>query len=373
MGNKLGTDRTTAIVDLGKLARLYEAWNARMPGVRPFYAVKCFPDPRVVRELARLGAGFDCASAAEMRLVRDAAGPSFDPARDVVFAHPCKRPSDLSFAQSCGVRLATFDRVDELHKIKAHHPESELLLRLRVDALAAGHLIPLGLKYGAAVREVPELLSAARDLGLRVSGVSFHAGSGCADDSAYARAIRDAREAFDLAAEEGFDMTTLDLGGGFRHDAAFETISAKISSALEKHFKNRAVHVIAEPGRFFAESIVTLITPVIGVGKRNDKMHYWISDGLYGSFNCIMYENQRPAAVAIRKDMGSESDDAICKPSIVWGPTCDSTDCVAQDLMLPELATGDHLVFFDAGAYTLSGACDFNGIEFTTPVTVYRD
>ena len=344
-----------------------------MPNVRPFYAVKCFPDPRVVRELARMGAGFDCASAAEMRVVREAAGPSFDAARDIVFAHPCKRPSDLKFAEACGVRLATFDRVDELHKIKAHHAESELLLRLRVDAKAAGHLIPLGLKYGATVQEVPELLATARDLGMRVTGVSFHAGSGCSDESAYARAIEHARAAFDLAAEAGFRMTTLDVGGGFRHDAAFETISANISRALAENFGDLKddLRVIAEPGRFFAESIVTLITPVIGVGKRNDTMHYWISDGLYGSFNCIMYENQRPTAVPVKKKRIDEEENY--RPSIVWGPTCDSTDCVAQDVALPELATGDHLVFFDAGAYTLSGACDFNGIEFTTPVTVYKE
>jgi hypothetical protein len=41
-----------------------------------------------------------------------------------------------------------------------------------------------------------------------------------------------------------------------------------------------------------------------------------------------------------------------------------------QDHDLPELRNGDWLMFTNSGAYTLAGACDFNGIEFTTPSTV---
>ncbi len=41
-----------------------------------------------------------------------------------------------------------------------------------------------------------------------------------------------------------------------------------------------------------------------------------------------------------------------------------------QDHDLPQLRNGDWLMFTNAGAYTVAGACDFNGIEFTTPATV---
>jgi len=37
-----------------------------------------------------------------------------------------------------------------------------------------------------------------------------------------------------------------------------------------------------------------------------------------------------------------------------------------QDHELPQLRNGDWLMFTNSGAYTLAGACDFNGIEFTT-------
>ena len=57
------------IVDLGAVARLYEKWTQALPRVTPFYAVKCFTDRAVVGTLAALGAGFDCASAYEVRLL----------------------------------------------------------------------------------------------------------------------------------------------------------------------------------------------------------------------------------------------------------------------------------------------------------------
>jgi len=54
------------VVDLGAVARLYQAWTVALPRVAPFYAVKCFPDRAIVATLAALGAGFDCASQTEV-------------------------------------------------------------------------------------------------------------------------------------------------------------------------------------------------------------------------------------------------------------------------------------------------------------------
>jgi len=45
-----------------QVSRLYSTWVSTMPRVKPFYAVKCNPEPSMVAMLAALGAGFDCAS-----------------------------------------------------------------------------------------------------------------------------------------------------------------------------------------------------------------------------------------------------------------------------------------------------------------------
>ncbi len=54
------------IVDLGQVARLFRDWMAAMPRVVPFYAVKANNDEAIIALLAALGAGFDCASDAEV-------------------------------------------------------------------------------------------------------------------------------------------------------------------------------------------------------------------------------------------------------------------------------------------------------------------
>ncbi len=55
----------------------------------------------------------------------------------------------------------------------------------------------------------------------------------------------------------------------------------------------------------------------------------------------------------------------------VFGPTCDSMDCVFKDVMLPQLRVGDWLLFPHFGAYTLAGATNFNGIQNANPRLLY--
>ncbi len=50
------------LVDLGRLITLHDAWNAALPRVHPFYAVKCNNDALLLKTLASMDVGFDCAS-----------------------------------------------------------------------------------------------------------------------------------------------------------------------------------------------------------------------------------------------------------------------------------------------------------------------
>lgn len=92
----------------------------------PFYAVKCNPDPEIIKSLALLGAGFDCASKPEIETVlqvgndlKTELGCSYmriGPER-IGFFHPCKMRSHLIYAREMGVRKMTFDSINELEKI----------------------------------------------------------------------------------------------------------------------------------------------------------------------------------------------------------------------------------------------------------------
>ncbi len=52
------------------------------------------------------------------------------------------------------------------------------------------------------------------------------------------------------------------------------------------------------------------------------------------------------------------------------GPTCDSIDVIAENLMLPQLKAGDLIVGRAMGAYTWASASEFNFFPKATVVSV---
>jgi hypothetical protein len=74
-----------------------------------------------------------------------------------------------------------------------------------------------------------------------------------------------------------------------------------------------------------------------------------ITDGLYGSFNCILYDGQNPGYQVVRSPLLPPPTSSATFKSTLWGPTCDSADCVYKDHELPELRNGDWLLFPNAG------------------------
>jgi diaminopimelate decarboxylase len=193
---------------------------------------------------------------------------------------------------------------------------------LRILADDSASVCRLGLKFGAPLSEVRHLLTVARDLGLAVAGVSYHVGSGNGSVQAFGDAVRDARSAFDIAASLGLKLTLLDIGGGFpgsemgaasggdrlparELDAAnpyatapsFTSIASVVRAALDTHFpEGCGVTLIAEPGRYFVKSSHVLAVNVIGKRRTSDddgapRINYYVNDGLYGSFNCVLYDH----------------------------------------------------------------------------------
>lgn len=61
-------DVPIALVDLGKVKNQHKLWVEHLPLITPFYAVKCNPDPMIIRTLDQQGANFDCATLLEIHM-----------------------------------------------------------------------------------------------------------------------------------------------------------------------------------------------------------------------------------------------------------------------------------------------------------------
>ncbi len=320
--------------------------------------------------LSGLGTGFDCASKAEIEQVL---GMGVDPSR-IIYAQPCKTSSYVRYVAREGVRQMTFDNSDELHKIARLYPDAELFLRILTDDSSS--LCRLSLKFGASLDSTDELLALARELGLNVVGVSFHVGSGASDPEAFVKAVHDAHVVFQQAALHGYELKTLDVGGGFVPDSTFETMAGVLGSALDEYFPaHLGINLIAEPGRYYASSAYTLATHIIsrrripGVGQPDSYMVY-LNDGLYGNFSSIMFDHQHPVAKLLqtggRTVYGTPTAEATSPANgieySIWGPTCDGIDRISESIHFDaELDAGDWLYFEDMGAYTKCSATNFNG------------
>jgi ornithine decarboxylase len=363
-----GQEDAFMVLNIGDIVQKIKNWRLKMPRVKPFYAVKCNTNKTVLEVLSALGIGFDCASKTEMKKIIDL---GVSPSR-IIYAHTCKPKSHIRQAASLGVNLMTFDNEDELHKIKEINPSAKLVLRFRCDAAAAQ--CPLGMKFGANPEDITSLLVTAKSLGLNVVGTSFHVGSGCLEPQVFLRAIRKAKETFDEATSLGFSPYLLDIGGGFpgASGTSLDEISEYVNQGIDECFPDDSVQIIAEPGRYVVASAFTLLTQVTAKREVNSvdgsepSFMYYINDGVYGSFNCILFDHQAVHPQIIQNSKGKPYQDAPLFSSTMWGPTCDSMDQIFSDINLPELEVGQWLMWKDMGAYTISAASSFNG--FPKPV-----
>jgi len=361
------------VCDLGDIVRKYKIWMSKLPRVEPHYAVKCNDDPMVLRLLANLGTGFDCASKSEIQKILDL---KVSPSR-IVYANPCKQSSYIKYATRHGVHMTTFDNEAELHKIKAINPDAQLIIRILPPDESKSQC-QFGMKFGVHPKHALKLLKVARDLQLNVIGVSFHVGSGCNDATAFAAAVASARTVFDMGEVVGYKFHLLDIGGGFpgqeSANVSFSEIVDVLSPALDLYFPpSSGVRIIAEPGRYFVASAFAIAVNVIAkrvvprdtpvqdgeLATANDEpsFMYYVNDGVYGSFNCVLYDHATVEAKALQED--SEDAKYTCS---VWGPTCDGLDCILDPCQLPELDIGDWMYFEDMGAYTMVAGSCFNGM-----------
>ena len=343
------------IVDIGKVIRQYEKWIEMLPNVKPYYALKCNPNPVIIKILADMGCNFDCASKNEIANVLAVTEPD-----RIIFANPCKMSNQIKYARAVDVDMMTFDTDHELYKIKLYHPNANLILRIKVND--EGSRCKFSCKFGCPIDDVDRLLAVANALSLTIVGFSFHVGSGCNDPSRFTAAIHDALQCAEIAKTKyNMNPRIIDMGGGFEQET-FEQTAQVIRDLVSTHTEYT---FIAEPGRFMVSTSHTLVVNVIGKKTLPEKEFvYYLNDGVYGSFNCIFFDHALPEVCPF-----NERDGPRYK-SKIFGPTCDSIDKISDEVLLPELAIGEWCYIENFGAYTTAAASTFNGFQQTQVIYV---
>jgi ornithine decarboxylase len=321
------------------------------------YAVKCNPEPRVLRALWAGGVRhFDCASPAEIALVRQ-----MFPAAAIHYMHPVKsRTAIRETARWHGVSDFVLDSEPELRKILAETQmladgERGLFVRL---AVSNGGAYDLTGKFGAAPAEATRLLATARRNAGRL-GLCFHVGSQCLDPRAYADALTLAASVISAA---GVSVDVIDVGGGFPVSYADATpppigaYLAEIEGAVER--LGLSAELWAEPGRALVAAGTSVVVQV--QLRRGDALY--INDGVYGSLSDAGVPRFRFPVRLIRDPSAPSS--AGLRPFRLFGPTCDAVDRMDGPFMLPDdVGEGDWIEIGQLGAYGAALRTAFNGFD----------
>ncbi len=370
-------------------ARFRASAEAAYPGrVSVHYAFKCNSVPAVVQTIRQNGLLAEVMTPFELEL---ALTLGYAPG-EIIVNGPCKTDGFLHRCIQAGVRFLIVDSIGELEALnsvlRSKGGEVDILLRINPDYVPGG--LPQGSATGSRKGcafgldlkggEVPAAFALLSELeGIHFHGYHFHIGTGVRDPRDYAHALRCLPMLTEQAAEAGFQVRVMDVGGGFASmttkeftslemllyqgtgrlpsapapngAATFDDFTRAVSDAIGDCFPAEHLpEIIYEPGRCIASPNQLLLLTVHRVKERPGVGKWLITDGGLGTVTMpTFYEYHE---VLLCNDMGRDRTDKVS----ILGPACFAGDVVYKKKHMPRVLTGEVLAIMDSGAY-------FTGLE----------
>ncbi|HMD72217.1 MAG TPA: bifunctional aspartate kinase/diaminopimelate decarboxylase [Steroidobacteraceae bacterium] len=319
------------------------------------YAMKANWHPQILRRLYDSGLMIECVSQGELEqvfaVIREAAPdrvlftPNFAPRRE------------YEFGFHKGVRVT----LDNLHPIRMW-PElfrgREIFVRID-PGVGRGHhehvrTAGAHSKFGVPLSEVDELIELATGLGVRVTGLHAHAGSGIFNPANW---IETGALLADLA-QKFAHVTVIDLGGGIGVADRSGTDGVDLA-ALERgvaELKRRFPRLSfwMEPGRFLVASAGVLVAQVTQLKGKGEVRYVGIATGMNSLIRPALYDAYHEIVNLTR--IGAPATQL----TTIVGPICESADKLGSDRWLPATQEGDVLLLANCGAYGYAMASHYN-------------
>jgi len=346
-------------------ATIERHWHAfdTAAGDRPHlvcYAVKANSNLAILNLMARLGSGFDIVSQGELARVIAAGGD----VSKVVFSGVAKKSEEIAFALEKGIYCFNVESAAELERIQQVAKKMDLRapvsLRVNPDVDAGTHpYISTGLKenkFGISIDEAEALYLHADTLShIEVKGVDCHIGSQLTENAPFLDALDRVLLLVDSLAEQGIELSHIDVGGGLgvRYQDETPPHPNEYAKAIADKLADRDVTLIYEPGRAIMANAGILVTEVEFL-KNNQDRHFAIVDAamndlirpsLYQAWQAIIPVEQR--------------DDTPAQYYDVVGPVCETGDFLGKERELAILP-GDLLAVRSAGAYGFTMSSNYN-------------
>lgn len=343
-----------------RYARVARAFEGLDVGIR--YAVKANGNAAILRLLYELGAGFDLVSGGEyVRARRIGADPS-----RLVIAGVGKREDEMRLVLRDGIGVYHIESEAELDLLEAVVRELDtsvrVALRLNPDVGVDTHAyIATGKKeskFGVDFNTAARLVERIADIrGIELIAYHVHLGSLLFDVEPYLEACHKVLAWMDEEPLRARGITHYDMGGGFGSSGPFderaldlEALGRGMSGLLAK----RGLALLCEPGRFLVGDAGVLVTTLL-YEKCGASKDFYVVDA-------AMTDLIRPSLYGATHEIREVVTSTRPRERVVdvVGPVCESGDWLGKDRALPALEAGARLAVFQAGAYGMSMASNYN-------------
>ena len=355
-----------------------------------YYASKALLSSRISGWMHADGVRIDVASGGELELALRGGMP----AQHITLHGNNKSDAELARALEVGVGRIVIDSVTEIEVLNelaiSLDTVAPVLVRVTTGVHAGGHeyiatshedqKFGLSLASGAALAAMAQVHAAP---GLDLQGIHTHIGSQIMSVAAF----RESAERMlglraEFAAQSGFEVPEVDLGGGYAiaYTAGDEALDPSLAAREIADAVAEALSTVGgswpsfsiEPGRAIAGPPGMTLYEV-GVVKNvaledgGIRQYVAVDGGMSDNPRTIMYGAEYSAELAGRV---SEAPAVLSR---VVGKHCESGDIVVRDVDLPaDSARGDLLAVAATGAYGRSMASNYNAI-LRPPVVAVRD
>jgi diaminopimelate decarboxylase len=319
------------------------------------YALKANTNSEILNLIRSFHIGADCVSGNE---IKRAIETKFNP-DDIVFAGVGKSDAEINYALDNDIFCFNCESTQELEVLNelaaAKNKTAKIALRINPNVNANTHkYITTGLeenKFGINIWELDTVIALLKSLkNIKLIGLHFHIGSQITDLSSFKNLCVRVNELQTWFANHQITVENINVGGGLGVD--YHNPDVKAVTDFAAYFQlfneflelrpNQKVHF--EIGRAIVAQCGSLVSKVLYIKKGISK-HFAILDaGMTELIRPMLYQAYHKIENISRGDVAVQKYDVV-------GPICESTDCFAKEVDLPETFRGDLIVLRTAGAY----------------------
>ena len=332
------------------------------------FAAKALSNINILKILKNLGSGLDCVSIEEVKVGLHV---GFEP-QNIIFTPNCVAIEEYLEAVKLGVCI-NIDSISILEQFGQIHNDYPVCIRINPHIMAGGNSkISVGhidSKFGISIYQMPHVERVVQMTGLRVEGIHMHTGSDIFDVEVF---LIGAEILFNTA-KNFKDLTYVDFGSGFKvpykpndYSTDIEDLGQKLGARFNQFCKEigKDVTLMFEPGKFLVSEAGFFFARVNVVKQTTSSQFAVVDTGLNHLIRPMFYDSYHHIVNVTNADERPRFYNVV-------GYICE-TDTFAVNRLINEVIEGDILCFYNAGAYCMSMASNYNSRPRPAEVLIHN-